>query len=361
MDESIFISKNFIPKEGRVVCESPSNIALIKYWGKYGLQFPINPSLSFTLSNCKTKTSLEYSPRLEGQGRFDFLYDGKIKKTFENKIEEFFERISPFCPYLENLFLKINSKNTFPHSSGIASSASAFCSLAFCIVSIEKRYSERMTEQFFFNKVSFIARLGSGSGSRSVSGPLMIWGENEFHSGSSNYFAVNYRYKIHQIFKNYQNTVLIIDDRIKISSSSDGHKKMTKHPFINDRKNQAKNNLKIILDAISMGDLQVFIKVVEEEAMTLHSLMMSSQPPTVLIKSKTLEVIELLKNFREKENVPICFTLDAGPNVHLLYPEKYKQEAIRFIKQKLVYYCQNHLFINDNVGLGTKLLDFKLI
>ena len=89
--------------------------------------------------------------------------------------------------------------------------------------------------------------------------------------------------------------------------------------------------------------------------------MMSSQPPTVLIKSKTLEVIKLLKNFREKENVPICFTLDAGPNVHLLYPEKYKQEVIRFIKQKLVYYCQNRLFINDNVGLGTKLLDFKLI
>ncbi len=358
MDPSIFISRNFTPKTGRIACESPSNIAIIKYWGKYGLQLPINPSLSFTLSNCKTETSIEYFPRLKGQARFVFLYDGKTKKSFEKKIKKFFDRISSFCPYLENLFLKINSKNTFPHSSGIASSASAFCSLAFCIVSIEKRHGEKMTEKNFFNKVSFIARLGSGSGARSISGPLMIWGENEFHSESSNFFAVNYNYKTHQIFKNYQNTVLIIDDKIKTLSSSNGHKKMTEHPFLKDRKNQAKNNLKIILSAISVGDLEVFIKVVEEEAMTLHALMMSSQPPTVLIKSNTLEVIELLRNFREKEKVPICFTLDAGPNVHLLYPEKYKPKVKKFIEQKLMYYCQNNLFINDNVGLGTKLLEF---
>ena len=357
MDESSFISKNFKPKKGRIVCESPSNIALIKYWGKYGLQFPINPSLSFTLSNCKTITSIEYSPRLKGQGRFNFLYDGKEKKSFENKIEEFFSRIAAFCPYLDNLFVKINSKNTFPHSSGIASSASAFCSLAFCIVSIEKRHNERMKDDDFYNKVSFIARLGSGSGSRSISGPLMIWGESEFHSESSNFFAVDFGKKIHSLFKNYQNTILVIDDKIKHLSSSDGHKKMINHPFLNDRKRQARNNLKRIINAISNGDLQVFIKVVEEEAMTLHALMMSSHPPTVLIESKTLEVIKLLKNFREKEKVPICFTLDAGPNVHLLYPEKYKLKVIKFIEQKLIHYCQNKIFINDRIGLGAKLLE----
>tara|TARA_Y100000768_G_scaffold163922_1_gene122617 strand:- start:214 stop:1284 length:1071 start_codon:yes stop_codon:yes gene_type:complete len=356
MDTSIFISKNFSPKKGKIICESPSNIALIKYWGKYGHQFPINPSLSFTLSNCKTETSIDYSPRLRGQGKFDFLYDGKTKKSFENKIEQFFERIFPFCPYLKNLFLKINSKNTFPHSSGIASSASAFSSLAFCIVSIEKRYGERMTEQKFLNKVSFIARLGSGSGSRSISGPLMIWGENEFHPGCSNFFAVNYSNKTHQIFKDYQNTVLIIEDKIKTLSSSEGHKKMIQHPFLKDRINQAKKNLNKIINAISIGDLEGFIKVVEQEAMTLHALMMSSEPPTILIKSKTLEVIELLKNFREKEKIPVCFTLDAGPNVHLLYPEKYRLEVMKFIEEKLMYYCQNNLFINDKVGLGTKLL-----
>ena len=358
MDTSIFISKNFRPKEGKIACESPSNIALIKYWGKYGLQFPINPSISFTLSNCKTETSIEYSPRLRGQKKFVFLYDGKTKKSFENKIEEFFSRITAFCPYLDNLFFKINSKNTFPHSSGIASSASAFCSLAFCIVSIEKRHNERMKDDDFYNKVSFIARLGSGSGSRSISGPLMIWGESEFHSESSNFFAVDFGKKVHRLFKNYQNTILIIDDKIKHLSSSDGHKKMINHPFLNDRKRQARNNLKRIINAISNGDLQVFIKVVEEEAMTLHALMMSSHPPTVLIKSKTLEVIKLLKNFREKEKVPICFTLDAGPNVHLLYPEKYKLKVIKFIEQKLMHYCQNNLFINDSIGLGTKLLKF---
>ena len=132
---------------------------------------------------------------------------------------------------------------------------------------------------------------------------------------------------------------------------------MIEHPFLNDRNKQAKINLKIILNAISIGDLEVFINVVEEEAMTLHALMMSSEPPTVLIKSKTLEVIELIKNFREKEKVPVCFTLDAGPNIHLLYPEKYKLKVIKFIGEKLMYYCQNNFFINDKIGFGTKLLN----
>ena len=89
MDESTFISKNFKPKGGKIVCESPSNIALIKYWGKYGLQFPINPSISFTLSNCKTITSIEYCPRSKGQERFNFLYDGKTKNLLKIKLKNF--------------------------------------------------------------------------------------------------------------------------------------------------------------------------------------------------------------------------------------------------------------------------------
>ena len=131
---------------------------------------------------------------------------------------------------------------------------------------------------------------------------------------------------------------------------------MIEHPFLKDRINQAKKNLNKIINAISIGDVEGFIKVVEEEAMTLHALMMSSEPPTILIKSETLEVIELLKNFREKEKIPVCFTLDAGPNVHLLYPEKHRLKVIKFIEEKLIYYCQNNLFINDKVGSGSKLL-----
>ena len=82
----------------------------------------------------------------------------------------------------------------------------------------------RMTEQNFFNKVSFIARLGSGSGSRSISGPLMIWGENEFHSALQIILLLILVQKFISLFKNYQNTILIIDDKIKHLSSSDGHK-----------------------------------------------------------------------------------------------------------------------------------------
>ena len=109
MDESTFISKNFKPKKGRIVCESPSNIALIKYWGKYGLQFPINPSLSFTLSNCKTITSIEYSPRLKGQELSLFFYMmEKQKNLLKIKLKNFLREF----PFL-SIFRKFIFKNKF--------------------------------------------------------------------------------------------------------------------------------------------------------------------------------------------------------------------------------------------------------
>ena len=108
---------------------SPSNIALIKYWGKKDLQIPINPSLSFTLKQCYTETSVSYKPSKSGF-KYEFLFEGKSKPHFKKKLDKYFERIIPYLPFLNQLSIKIDSKNTFPHSSGIASSASAFsCSL----------------------------------------------------------------------------------------------------------------------------------------------------------------------------------------------------------------------------------------
>ena len=127
---------------GKVKWSSPSNIALVKYWGKSGVQIPANASISFTLSNCKTVTSVSY--RASDGFDFEIYVDDKISPDFKPKITQFFERIATYCPFVNDLHLEIKTTNTFPHSSGIASSASGMSALALCICDIEKQLNPEM-------------------------------------------------------------------------------------------------------------------------------------------------------------------------------------------------------------------------
>ena len=127
------------------VCwSSPSNIAIIKYWGKKNNQIPLNPSLSFTLSKSKTETRIDWEI-LNPSSRFniEFTYEGKARPEFEPKIENLLFQLLAECPWLHSVHLKIDSKNTFPHSGGIASSASSMSALALCLVSIENEMNQQ--------------------------------------------------------------------------------------------------------------------------------------------------------------------------------------------------------------------------
>ena len=270
-----FISQEKILSKNSFNCkwEAPSNIALIKYWGKSPVQIPMNPSISFTLKNCVTKTDISFEPikNTSKKVKFEFSYNGESKSDFNSKLEIFFERIINYQPFLINYYLKINSVNNFPHSSGIASSASAMAALSACLIDFENSHNPIVEKQ---KKISFLSRLGSGSACRSVSGPIMTWGK---HS--------------------------------KVPKSND--------------------------------------------------MMMTSNPYFILIKPKTLNIINEIRDFRRKFNIPICFTLDAGANVHLLYPQIHKSDVLELIKKNLSIYCNNS-YINDEVGVGIKKIKFVL-
>ena len=151
-------------EKGNVTWESPSNIALVKYWGKKKDQIPENPSISFTLTNCKTITTLSFSKKENNLAfSFDVFLDNERKDDFKPKIETFFNRVELYLPFLRDYHFKIETTNTFPHSSGIASSASGMSALALCLMSLEKQLVGTMDESYFNKKASFLARLGSGS------------------------------------------------------------------------------------------------------------------------------------------------------------------------------------------------------
>jgi len=355
--------KDFIPakytnsiEKGAFKWSAPSNIALVKYWGKKENQIPANPSISFTLNNCKTITSLSfYKKETTENFSFDLLFEGKPKEDFKPKIQKFFERISIYLPFLKDYHFTIATENTFPHSSGIASSASGMSALAMNLMSLEKELQPEMTDDYFFKKASFLARLGSGSACRSVKGSVVVWGNSEIDR-SSDLFGVEFPNQIHENFKNYQDTILLVDKGEKQVSSTVGHDLMHDHPYAERRFEQAHENLSKMKTVLVSGNLDEFIKIVESEALTLHAMMMTSMPYFILMKPNTLEIINTIWKFRNKTKIPVCFTLDAGANVHVLYPENVREKVLEFIKDELVGYCQNSQYICDEIGFGaTKL------
>ena len=359
----MFTAADFIPKpysstieNGTFEWSAPSNIALVKYWGKKDNQIPANPSVSFTLNNCKTITKLTFEKRetesVTNGFSFELLFEGKPKEDFKPKIRKFLERIELYLPFLKEYHFTIDTHNTFPHSSGIASSASGMAALAMNFMSLEKLLNPEMTDDYFYQKASFLARLGSGSACRSVKGNVVVWGDQANIEGSTDLFGVEFPYAIHENFHNYQDTILLVDKGEKQVSSTVGHDLMHNHPYAYIRFAQAHENLDKLIAIFESGNVEEFIKVVESEALTLHAMMMTSMPYYILMKPNTLQIINAIWKFRAETKTPVCFTLDAGANVHVLYPENVNQKVLQFIKNELVGFCQNGQYICDEIGDG---------
>lgn len=340
---------------GIVEWQSPSNIALIKYWGKYGFQLPKNPSLSFTLSQSNTTTKVEYVYR-DPQSRTEqvrLFFHGKQQLQFQEKIQKFFNHLEEFFPFIKHLNFTIYSENSFPHSAGIASSASSMSALALCLCSIQEQLIGKFdNEEAFLHKASFIARIGSGSASRSVYPGLAMWGAHENFKESAQEYAIPFYDEIDPVFLGFRDAILILDSGEKSVSSRAGHALMDGNPFATARYEQAENHLLTLVETLKTGDLVNFGNIVEEEALSLHALMMTSKPSYILMKPATLEAISRLRHWRNKKDIPAYFTLDAGPNIHLLYPQTFAKEVETFIESELLSLCEGRRWIKDFVGKG---------
>lgn len=342
--------------QSSVQWKCPSNIALVKYWGKHGRQLPRNASISFTLENAHTTTTVHYNidQKIHAEPNLEFYFEGQHKPDFEGKIRKFLWSIKDVYPLIQNLSLKIESENSFPHSSGIASSASSMSALAMCLMDIEKQlmgYSE-----IDFQKASFLARLGSGSASRSVYPYIAVWGSHPKIEKSSDEYAIPYYDGIHEDFLSFHDDILIVSKKEKAVSSRAGHGLMENNPYSQVRFQQANDHLEEIIQCMKTGDLEQFGNIVEKEALTLHALMMASNPPYLLMEPNTIEIINAVQGFRTEHNIPVYFTLDAGPNIHLLYPHKIAEE-IKQLVDHLKEYCSDNTVLLDKVGSGPKKLN----
>lgn len=353
------MGQNTIDK-GKICWQSPSNIALVKYWGKKGRQLPCNPSLSITLSASSTATFLSYSKKenLTEEIDLSFNFEGKRSDAFKKRIITYLNSIAADFPFLMDYQFRIESSNTFPHSSGIASSASAFSALALCIMSLKSIVTEKVIDNFY-TESSNLARLGSGSAARSIFGGYTIWGKVKGSEVYTDEYAVPLQSEIHPLFNSFKDTILIVSNENKKVGSSAGHALMDKNPYADARYQQAMKHTLEMIQVLAKGDTQRFIEIVEMEALTLHGLMLTSNPGYFLMQKETIEIIDRIRWFRENKSLPVAFTLDAGPNVHVLYPGSYKKKVLKFIVDELVPYCAGGQFIDDEMGPGPKMLNCK--
>lgn len=348
---------------GAIRWRSPSNIALVKYWGKYGDQLPKNSSVSFTLDGAASDTTLRYKVR-ETAGKepeVKLFLSGIENASFSARTVKYFERLLPIYPFLKQLSFTIETSNSFPHSAGIASSASGMSALALCLVSLEEKLFEPFKERSeFFHKASYLARLGSGSACRSVYGGAAVWGKVSGLEKSSEEYAVAITEHLHPTFQNYHDDILLISKSEKAVSSRAGHSLMEGNPYASARYAQANQRTDQMVDILRKGNVEEFGEMLESEALTLHALMMSSRPPYLLIRPNTIAVIERLQDFRAKTKVPLYFTLDAGPNLHLLYPHAYAAEVKTFIRGELLPFCEDQMYLADRVGKGPEMLEVNI-
>ena len=333
---------------GEVGWSAPANIALVKYWGKRAGQLPQNVSIGMTLEKSRTRTTVRYAPRKKrGVGVEQFCFAGHREPRFEQRVACYLEQLGAELPSLSRLSLSIQSDNTFPHSCGIASSASAFAALSLCLCEIEQRVGH-LSAKDFRQKASRIARLGSGSACRSLYGPMSIWGQHP-DLASCDDFAVVLS-NAHPQFLTLQDAICIVDDQPKKIASSLGHSLMEDNPFALQRYRVANQRAGQLVNILHQGDLWGFVHLVEAEAMALHGLMMLSARPYCLLRPQSLLIMERIVEFRAKHQVPVAFTLDAGANIHLLYFASDEKLVANFLTSELAPHAQR--IIGDFLGQG---------
>ncbi len=333
---------------------SPSNIALVKYWGKHGDQLPNNPSISFTLSNAYTETIVQYDPLEYTQDKIstNFYFDGKPNEAFQLRIDSFINKHLAEFDFLRKVQLSIESRNSFPHSSGIASSASSMSALVLCLLSLEQKIKGETKN--FLQRASRLSRLASGSASRSVFPHVALWGNCSIE-GSSNDYAIPLP-SVDSVFKSFHDDILIVSAEEKAVSSSAGHQLMVDNPYGNTRYERANRHIIETEAHLKNGNIDALGEIIENEALELHALMMCSRPSYILMEPNTLAIIAAIRKYRKQNKQPIYFTLDAGPNVHVLYPDEIKNEAETFVNESLLPLCIDNKIIRDKVGEGPQMI-----
>ncbi len=317
-----------------------SNLALIKYWGKKDIELnlPMNSSISMSLNNLTTTTTVEFS---EDFKRDVFILDGnKIDDHKEDRVVKFLDTVRKREKV--DLFAKVYSENNFLLSVGLGSSASGFAALATAVDSaLELNLSEK--------ELSILARLGSGSASRSISGGFVEWKKGK---SSENSYAVQIAPKEHF---DVRDIIVIVNSDKKPSSSTEGHNRAFSSPLYEFRLEGLKKYYEKLKNAILNKDFKTLGRFSELDTISMHTITMTSDPPIYYWLPETVGVMLKVQEWRN-EGLEIFFSMDAGHNLHLLtLPDYVNEVEKRLSKMDCVIKT-----IHNKIGDGSKVIKTHL-
>ena len=290
-----------------------ANIAFIKYWGNrdHALRLPANASLSMNLDSLHATTTVRFDASLEAD---QLTLNGKHADG------PTLERVAAHLDHVRRLAsfdtrAEVISENSFPMGTGIASSAAAFAALSLAAsAAAGLTLSER--------ELTTLARRGSGSASRSVPGGFVEWHAGDAHEAS---YAESIAPAEHW---ELVDLIAVISEEHKAVGSTAGHRLADSSPLQSARVADTPRRLEACREALLARDFAAIADVVEDDALQMHAVMMTSQPSLIYWLPTTLHVMAAVRQWREA-GYPACFTIDAGPNVHVLCPAEQADDIER--------------------------------
>lgn len=287
------------------------NIALIKYWGNrdHELRLPSNGSISLTLGGLETRTTVTFDETLP----FDRLtVDGsQPNNSALVRVSEHLDRIRHLAGI--HTPARVESRNNFPTGVGIASSASAFAALTLAgTAAADLSLNPK--------ELSRLARLGSGSACRSIFGGYVEWYVGETHADShAEPLAPPEHWDLIDL-------IAVISREHKGIGSTQGHTLADTSPLQSARVTDALRRLNICRDALLHRDFPTLASVVEQDSNLMHAVMFTSIPALIYWSPTTIEVMQAVTTWRA-EGLEVCYTIDAGPNVHCLCTKQYADQV----------------------------------
>ncbi len=324
----------------KATAKAHTNIALIKYWGKRDetLILPTNNSLSLTLDGFYTTTTVTFRDDLSSDTFF--LNDQAITGEQFNRVSTFLDLIRSETQ-ATNLYAEVRSTNHVPTAAGFASSASGFAALA---AATTRALDLSISDQ----DLSRLTRQGSGSACRSIYGGFVEWRQGTKPDGSDS-FAVQVQPAEHW---DVRVAAVVLSDTMKKVSSREGMKRtVNTSPFFSGWVNSIPYDLELIKQGIKDRDFEKVGNIAEANCLKMHATTLGANPPFTYWHATTLAVMQEVQTMRER-GIPAFFTIDAGPNVKVLYLPK--DEAT--VKKALLDIPGVHDVIVSRSGQGVTYL-----
>lgn len=331
---------------------APANIAFIKYWGRldHDLFLPLSTTNSMNLSACLAHTTVEFSSSFAQDEIVVRDSSGSEKRLLADDGEK---SSGLFCTLdrarqLSEIDLKARAYSTltFPISAGIASSAAGLCAFvaaSFSALGLSQKVDDR-------EELSREVRLsGSVSAARSTHDGFTehLFGENHQQAVTRQILSAN--------GWDLVDIVAVVSSSEKKISSALGHRLADTSPLMEGRKRYLPDKAEQLREALLQRDFDTLSLLSEQDTLNMHAVMMTSRPSALYFQPGTIELIHAVKSWRE-DGVPVFFTIDAGPNVHVIAPQASASEVSKRLKS-----CASVEFVLENtVGDGVRIIDEHL-